>query len=1006
MPSELSPRAPLARLLATAVLVVGTLAVRGRIAPAPPKPPTIVAVAGEAKVRARVTAAGKPVSGAQVRLFLFHDGWLPLAHATTDSGGEAVAALPTGEGGEAWVVVDAPGFARASLARVLVVPSTTDVDVALVPEHKMRVTVVDDEGQPVPTATVFVEHRGSLCASHHGGDGEVHVDAPRSTAKPAENKADTCAPPVPEGGRANGAGVVELHGISREKGIIVARAPGFDSTRSGMVAMDGALTLVLKRLSGFVVTVLGPEGKPVQDARVFVDSTTLGPARAAITGADGRIRIAGLPAGVFTLRAVKGDLVSVVDVAQELRKAEERAITLQLVPGRVVQVRVLDGEGDDAPALAGARVTLVEGGLSPFPVEAVTGREGLARVGPFLGSASVSVEADGRVPAFAEAVPENGVLTVHLVPAALLTVRVIDGRGNPVSGARLEVVGFDGRGMPFAVDPGRDRFRAAQFAAEATPRPFVAVGELGVVPGPVPAIRSGSSSLSTGTVSAVNGVKQAWITGADGRVEDAQVPPGRLRVVARHPEYVPTTSAPIELAATARGEVVVTLSKGGTVEGVVEDDRGRPVEGAEVTLLAKDGSQERSATTGSDGSFAFAAVGSEVYLSVALQDDPSAAALREEVAVPDGAVKKVKLTVPGARDPLAIRVVDDRGYPLDAAEIILVSLDPKVPLRRTVFTNKQGEALARGFLGLPARAEIFALEHAPKVESVDGKKGDARFVLGLAESATALVRDRRGVSIADADVSLLTATGIKRERSDRDGEVTFRGLAPGSATLRIVAAGFAAKEMPVHIETQGGRRPTALPRIELAPGGEVTGEVRDSSGKPIAGARVAVGSVPVFIPSGPVPSGLAISDAKGHFRLTDVAAGTVVLEGYAPDRGRGRSAEFSIAAGQTVANVVVTLKTDEGGAAAEIAGGGGVAVTLGETGANEVVVVAVAAGSDAERAGLLAGDEITRVDGVAVAGMGEARARLSGPVGVDVVVSLRRNDAPLTLRIPRQVVRK
>jgi hypothetical protein len=41
-----------------------------------------------------------------------------------------------------------------------------------------------------------------------------------------------------------------------------------------------------------------------------------------------------------------------------------------------------------------------------------------------------------------------------------------------------------------------------------------------------------------------------------------------------------------------------------------------------------------------------------------------------------------------------------------------------------------------------------------------------------------------------------------------------------------------------------------------------------------------------------------------------------------------------------------------------------------------------------------------------VAGMGEARARLSGPVGVDVVVSLRRNDAPLTLRIPRQVVRK
>ena len=89
---------------------------------------------------------------------------------------------------------------------------------------------------------------------------------------------------------------------------------------------------------------------------------------------------------------------------------------------------------------------------------------------------------------------------------------------------------------------------------------------------------------------------------------------------------------------------------------------------------------------------------------------------------------------------------------------------------------------------------------------------------------------------------------------------------------------------------------------------------------------------------------------------------------------------------------------------------GGVAVTLGETvaglEASEVVIVAVAEGSEAERAGVAPNDLVVDVGGVRVKSITDARARLSGPVHDDVVVKVKRGERVLTLRIPREQVRR
>jgi S1-C subfamily serine protease len=71
-----------------------------------------------------------------------------------------------------------------------------------------------------------------------------------------------------------------------------------------------------------------------------------------------------------------------------------------------------------------------------------------------------------------------------------------------------------------------------------------------------------------------------------------------------------------------------------------------------------------------------------------------------------------------------------------------------------------------------------------------------------------------------------------------------------------------------------------------------------------------------------------------------------------------------------------------------------------------VIVVSVADGSEAERAGLMPGDVVATVDGAPVTSIEDARVRLSGPLTDDVVVGVRRADRTMALRVAREVVRR
>ncbi len=930
---------------------------------------------GMVDVSARDGAGGPPLGGVHLRAMAVVDGRALFA-GVADTGTDGHARLSNLPRGELWILADAMGRARAS-TRLVVGADPAAVTFELGPEHAFDALVTDDRGAPM-------------------ADAEVEATSPSD--------------PLPVGARCGKDGAAHLARLAAGPWRVVARAPGYEDAEGHVERNGESVALTLRLLSALVVRVLAASGASEGGARVAVAGATVWPPRVAETEADGIVRLGGLGAGTYALRATHGDAVSPIELGVTLERGETKSVDLRLAPGRYVSVRTADGDGDEATPIPGARLSLAEGGLSPFPIEATTAANGRARLGPIApGPATLGARAEGYVARGALAVPDPPPveLRVVLVRAGSIVGRVVDARGDPVDGATLEIAGTDLNGGPVVDDPRRASFQRTHFEAMlAGPQPMLPAGVLGVVPGPVPPIPLGAAGLLLPASPPVAAESQPWVTRADGTFTASPVTPGRVRVVVRHPQYVEAQSEVVSLAPGGEARVDVLMREGGVLTGRVVDARDRPAAGAHVFVSATRGTMERVTRAASDGTFTFASLPETVSLGAAAAES-DAPEVRLTLTIPEGGRQDVTVRLPEPRDPLPVQVVDERGRPVDAAQLTATSLAADVPLRATAFTDARGEAQIRGARGLALRVEARAPGRAPKVVAADPAGDSLRIELGAGETATGeVVADRRRDPIAGAEVTLYTEVGARRATTDRDGAFTLEELAPGPARLRVWASGFAAASLELTIPESGGRRPFAIDRVQLAASGTAEGTVVDAQGAPVAGARVALEHAPTWLVVGANPVGVATTDPRGRFSLSELPEGTVKLEAYAPDLGRAR-AEVTIAAGRTTDGVRLALEPVDAGGAHEVPPPGGVAVTLGETSAPvEVVVASVVEGSEAERAGLAPGDTIVTVDGAAVHSMEDARACLSGPLAADVVVNVRRGDRVVALRVPREVVRR
>jgi hypothetical protein len=355
---------------------------------------------------------------------------------------------------------------------------------------------------------------------------------------------------------------------------------------------------------------------------------------------------------------------------------------------------------------------------------------------------------------------------------------------------------------------------------------------------------------------------------------------------------------------------------------------------------------------------------------------------------------------------VAIHVADDRGYPLDRVEVRVISLELDAPLRRTLFTDDDGDALLRDAEGLPLRITLLRPGKAPLVEQVDAAPKQLRYAMGPGLQAEGLVTGRNGRDrLEGAEVTAHTPSGVRRTRTDVDGAFAFKDLAAGRLRLTVSHDEFAPAEVVATVAADPDH-PTDFGRIDLSEAGEVAGEVVDEAGDPVAGARVAQDRVPTYLPLGPLPPGVVVTDREGRFLLGGLPEGDTVIEAFTAELGRGAEV-VPVRAGRTTSRVRITIADDE--PRREAKGAGSLAVTLGLS-KGAVVVVMVPPGSEAEIAGVEPGDRLLAVNGREVRSIDGARRRLTGPLSEDLVLLLSRDadgaEAQWLARARRERVRR
>ncbi|HVK86868.1 MAG TPA: sigma-70 family RNA polymerase sigma factor [Kofleriaceae bacterium] len=279
------------------------------------------------------------------------------------------------------------------------------------------------------------------------------------------------------------------------------------------------------RLEGQVID---EHDAPVAGALVAIDSN---PPRVVETEGDGSFAFDGLIPRDYHVESSRGD--GYAGPAWLRLGPDAEPVTLRMRRGGTVEVVVTDKR--DGSAVEGAEVEL----RSALTWKATTDAAGIATlrgVGPTW--SPLAVRAAGFAPAAmmlgasgAPAAPDR--VSISLARGAALSGRVDDERGKPVGGARV-VATSASEPMP-VVDPRRDGVLAA----------------------------------------------------ADGTFTLASVAAGTWRITATHADFAPQTSVPL----TVDGEhektgIVLALTAGGVVRGVVKDKAGSPVASAEVSIVA------------------------------------------------------------------------------------------------------------------------------------------------------------------------------------------------------------------------------------------------------------------------------------------------------------------------------------------------------------------------------------------------------------------------------------
>ncbi|HEX7185369.1 MAG TPA: carboxypeptidase-like regulatory domain-containing protein [Thermoanaerobaculia bacterium] len=696
------------------------------------------------------------------------------------------------------------------------------------------------------------------------------------------------------------------------------------------------LRIVLRRGRSAFGRVLGPDQRPIAGAQVTLRTALPNDPRSRIrlsfepesldsfsaaTGADGRFDLGNLPTGRYDL-TVRGRGWAPLTVPSLEIPEGNRATdlgTVVLAPGVALEGFVVDAAGKP---VEGAEIRLTDAG-DPFPIRrrsggddepaGLSGVDGSFRIEDLSAGSPVDVSASrtGYAPGEAQGIQVPADPPIRLVLQAVGTIsgRVVDPNGKPIADAFVHV-GFGpraGRGMTMlSGGPQADRSDAeGNFRIT------------DVIPGPVE-LSAQAPGWQRGTVAGLelrggeekSGIEIVLAPGAilkgrvlspsgrplpgaqvqtifedlaagtamkntddEGRYELDTLAPGNRTLEASHPDYG-MARRQVELR-PGENSLDFTLEGGNEVTGRVVDDAGRPVAGAQVTMIAHGVFQRFQDTSEADGSFRFAAVADGAYEAFASKEG-FAPPERAQVTVAGSSVGGIELRLSQGG------AIVGRIAGLEASELLRVQVSARGSGRGLGTVGRiepdgsyRIDHLREGEWRVQAELPGTSL-YAEGVARLEPGASETRLDLEMQRGLELSGRVRRNGAPVAGEFLFLDGSQRKTGQTDSDGRFRFQGLAAGSYRLRVGGR----SDGPEHeeaVDLQADREIT----IDLSTA-ELSGRVVDAAdGSPLANANVQL--LPADSGSA---KGEARTDSRGIFVLRGVAEGSwrlrALADGYAP----------------------------------------------------------------------------------------------------------------------------
>lgn len=384
------------------------------------------------------------------------------------------------------------------------------------------------------------------------------------------------------------------------------------------------------------------------------------------------------------------------------------------------------------------------------------------------------------------------------------------------------------------------------------------------------------------------------------------ISPGVWRLVARDTEQTPS----VHVVRVRSGEVVVLenvqLGLGGALEGRLEDEDGRALEGVHVFVRRYDGDEEEHlARTDHAGVYRLPHLRAGTY-RVRVRAETVAGGPRIEALIDIVAGETAHADFTAIKEgAIEGRVLRD-GKPVAGALVDLVHdpLDPRVPVRRYRATTEADgsfsvDRLPAGPYRVQLQSGALRAERAVLLEPADRLALDLEAWPGRLQGS---VRTRQGAAVGGALVEAvplgaddrpLARPSFRAEgRTDPSGAFVLQGVPVGRYAVSVTAAGLP----PGRYDGAEADLPGATFDFEvvLGRGGDLNLQVRDQDEHGVTGARVWLEDTSgVALHRQPYTTG-----ANGRLRIAGVPTGRVRVRVHARGLGRPGLQEVEIEEGR------------------------------------------------------------------------------------------------------------